>query len=200
MKLHISVWDCATFTSTPLPHVHACTSHRLYGRFTMESLVSIAFGRYVGIQNGEANQLTEAASDIFQSQQESNDYSPDQLLLLLCELSLSPLHHISSCDDNSFLVSLFSQLSMVGTFDITDYSKRTFQSISLSFAQDSSHSCAGENEESTEPKGIHFPSTHPLTHLYIATHSLTHSFRLRIYSSSWWMHALKKAVQMAKRN
>lgn len=55
----------------------------------MESLVSIAFGRYVGIQNGEANQLTEAAGDVFKSQQESHDYSPDQLLLLLCKLSLS---------------------------------------------------------------------------------------------------------------
>ena len=50
--------------------------------------MATAFGRYVNIQNGEGNQLTDAASDVFLFMQESHDYSPDLLLLLLCELPI----------------------------------------------------------------------------------------------------------------
>ena len=55
----------------------------------MESLMATAFGRYVSIQNGEGNELTDAASEVFLFMRESHEYSPDLLLLLLCELGLA---------------------------------------------------------------------------------------------------------------
>ena len=77
----------------------------------MESLVAVAFGRYVGLQNGEANQLTDAASILFQSQQESHSKSPEVMLLFLCEL----FHYLEFILSSPVLLCLFSQFSIVGT-------------------------------------------------------------------------------------
>ena len=51
--------------------------HRVYGSFTMESIVATAFGRFVNLQKGEGDKLTDAAGKMFASIQEN------QLLSLL---------------------------------------------------------------------------------------------------------------------
>ena len=51
----------------------------------METLVATAFGRYVDIQKGEADQLTEAAATIFRMNDEESNISPDGLLVALCK-------------------------------------------------------------------------------------------------------------------
>lgn len=38
---------------------------RIYGEFTMESILAAAFGRVINIQRGEADEVTEAAKGIF---------------------------------------------------------------------------------------------------------------------------------------
>ena len=48
--------------------------------------MTIAFGRYIAVQNGEASQLTDAAATIFRTQFESSNKSPELLLLIFCEL------------------------------------------------------------------------------------------------------------------
>ena len=52
----------------------------------METLIATAFGRYVDIQRGEADQLTDAAAAIFKGLQEGDaKISPEALLVGLCE-------------------------------------------------------------------------------------------------------------------
>lgn len=40
---------------------------RLYGQFTMETILAVAFGRVVGVQRGEADDLTNAAMQLFRN-------------------------------------------------------------------------------------------------------------------------------------
>ena len=61
---------------------------RLYGAYTLETLLATAFGRYVAVQKGEANQLTKAAGDIFRLNEDGHALSPDTLLLALCVLEI----------------------------------------------------------------------------------------------------------------
>lgn len=42
---------------------------RLYGRFTLETILAVAFGRQVGVQRGEADDLTDAAMKVFRISQ-----------------------------------------------------------------------------------------------------------------------------------
>ena len=58
---------------------------RVYGLFTLETLIATAFGRYVDLQRGEADQLTEAAAEFFRATLEESSFSPDALLVLLCK-------------------------------------------------------------------------------------------------------------------
>jgi len=46
-------------------YLNAAFPSRMYRCYTMECLMAAAFGRYVNIQNGEGNELTDAASDVF---------------------------------------------------------------------------------------------------------------------------------------
>ena len=41
---------------------------RVYGEFTMESILTAAFGRIINIQRGEADEVTEAVKGIFSSE------------------------------------------------------------------------------------------------------------------------------------
>lgn len=66
--------------------------HNVYGSFTMETLIATAFGRYVDLQRGEADQLTEAAAEIFRASEEQSSLSPDALLVPLSNFPwLEPL-------------------------------------------------------------------------------------------------------------
>ena len=59
---------------------------RVYGSFTMETLIATAFGRYVNIQRGEADQLTEAARTVIGALDEGNaKFSQELLLVGLCK-------------------------------------------------------------------------------------------------------------------
>ena len=60
--------------------------------------MTIAFGRYIAVQNGEASQLTDAAATIFRAQHESSNKSPEILQLILCELQVV-------CNGSSIFVS-----------------------------------------------------------------------------------------------
>ncbi len=40
--------------------------YRVFGLFTMETIIATAFGRVIDIQGGENDELTNAASNIFQ--------------------------------------------------------------------------------------------------------------------------------------
>ena len=60
--------------------------------------MTIAFGRYIAVQNGEASQLTDAAATIFRTLLKSSDKSPEILLLLFCELQVD-------CNGSSIFVS-----------------------------------------------------------------------------------------------
>ena len=51
----------------------------------METMIATAFGRYVNIQRGEADQLTEAANTVFRSSEEGSPEAPDLLRAILCK-------------------------------------------------------------------------------------------------------------------
>ena len=52
-----------------------CMDFRIFGSFTMESILAAAFGRLVNIQEGEADQLTTAAASTFIALQEGGSMS-----------------------------------------------------------------------------------------------------------------------------
>ena len=58
--------------------------YREYGNFTMETLIATAFGRYVNLQRGEADLITEDAKELFSATHEEAALSPDTLLVCLC--------------------------------------------------------------------------------------------------------------------
>jgi cytochrome P450 len=65
---------------------------REYGYFTTESLIATAFGRYVNLQRGEADQITEDARGVIQSSEDEATLSPDTLLICLANFPwLEPL-------------------------------------------------------------------------------------------------------------
>ena len=49
--------------------------------------MAAAFGRYVNLQQGEADQLTEAAEVIFRAIKETSPQAPDMLIATLCKES-----------------------------------------------------------------------------------------------------------------
>ena len=51
----------------------------------METLIATAFGRYVNIQRGEADQLTDAANVVFRASGEGSPQAPDILIATLCK-------------------------------------------------------------------------------------------------------------------
>ena len=60
----------------------------------MESLIATAFGRYVNLQRGEADELTEDAGTLFTSGQEDQALSPDIVLALICKFYGSAYMHL----------------------------------------------------------------------------------------------------------
>jgi cytochrome P450 len=55
----------------------------VYGAFSMETLIATAFGRYVAVQRGEADDITKAADAIFRATEESSAEAPDAVLATL---------------------------------------------------------------------------------------------------------------------
>ena len=43
------------------------THFRMYGAFTLESILAAAFGRVINLQRGEADEVTKAAKGVFDS-------------------------------------------------------------------------------------------------------------------------------------
>ena len=56
---------------------------RLYGSFTMESLLATAFGRVIDVQRGQSDELTKAAGTIFGRTHEKKNTSILRLKMLL---------------------------------------------------------------------------------------------------------------------
>ena len=48
---------------------------RLYGRFTLETIMATAFGRSVDLQHGESDEFVKAAHELFRSDNETNSVS-----------------------------------------------------------------------------------------------------------------------------
>ena len=51
----------------------------------METIVAIAFGRFINIQNGEQDELTEAAGKLFTKAQEDQILSLQMFEFILCK-------------------------------------------------------------------------------------------------------------------
>ena len=60
--------------------------HRVYGAFTMETLIATAFGQYSNVQRGEADGITDGASAFFRSSADGSAISSDLLMAVLCKL------------------------------------------------------------------------------------------------------------------
>lgn len=57
---------------------------RIYGQFTMETILATAFGRVVNIQRGEADKLADAANVLFAGSQTGGSFAAARLSLILC--------------------------------------------------------------------------------------------------------------------
>ena len=57
--------------------------HRIFGSFTMESILATAFGRVIDIQRGQSSQLTKAAADVFSSGQDHDQETSLRYLIVL---------------------------------------------------------------------------------------------------------------------
>ena len=51
----------------------------------METLLATAFGCYVDIQRGKADQLTEAARAIFRAAEDQSALAADAMLVVICK-------------------------------------------------------------------------------------------------------------------
>ena len=60
----------------------------------METLIATAFGRYVNVQRGEADQLTEAASTVFRESTEGASLEPSVIMIGLCKNNSMVAHSI----------------------------------------------------------------------------------------------------------
>ena len=60
-----------------------CFFHRVFGSFTMETIIATAFGRVIDIQGGENDELTNAADLIFRGTAEGNKTSAAYVLPLI---------------------------------------------------------------------------------------------------------------------
>ena len=63
--------------------------YRIYGRFTMETILAIAFGRIVEIQKGDSDEIVEVAREIFQSSDEKNSVSIAIIIPLISQSMLT---------------------------------------------------------------------------------------------------------------
>ena len=66
-----------------LQSTHVPCLYRLYGLFTMETILATAFGRVINLQRGEANQLTQAAAAVFGGVQEDQGLPLDAITVIL---------------------------------------------------------------------------------------------------------------------
>ena len=53
----------------------------------METIVAIAFGQHVDVQNGEASQLVNAAAQLFSSLKDEKSVGLFEVTLVLCKIS-----------------------------------------------------------------------------------------------------------------
>lgn len=74
---------------------------RLYGRFTMETILATAFGRTVNVQRGESDQIVEAAYYIFRLSEEGSSFS----IAILLPLISKTVKTVSLATDSSFSVA-----------------------------------------------------------------------------------------------
>ena len=56
---------------------------RIFGSFTMETILATGFGRIIDIQKGESDKLTEAAAVIFEIFRKGGSNAGFQLVLML---------------------------------------------------------------------------------------------------------------------
>ena len=61
----------------------------MYGLFTIETMITSAFGSYVDVQRGAADNLAKAAANILSGHVDGEIISPDALLVILCKLHQS---------------------------------------------------------------------------------------------------------------
>ena len=74
----------------------------------METLIATAFGRYVNLQRGEGDQLTEAAGAVFRSNEEgSNQLAPDLLIATLCKHGLIHVFALATLCNSHHTCSYF---------------------------------------------------------------------------------------------
>ena len=76
MSLKFMIMACLSPTHVP------CL-YRLYGLFTMETILATAFGRVINLQRGVANQLTQAAAAVFGGVQEDQGLPLDAITVIL---------------------------------------------------------------------------------------------------------------------
>ena len=60
--------------------------YRVYGSFTMETILATAFGRVINLQRGEGDKLTVAAAVLFSGAQENQVFTLPFLRTILSEL------------------------------------------------------------------------------------------------------------------
>ena len=60
---------------------------RIYGAFTLESILAAAFGRVIDLQRGEADEVTKAAREVF-------DTGKGKLFIMIIILSCKPSNNL----------------------------------------------------------------------------------------------------------
>lgn len=74
-----------TITNVPLTCTCVCL-HRLYQKFTLETVLATSFGRCIDVQNGEAHAVFDATIEVLNFLQERNSIGIQEMFLVLCKL------------------------------------------------------------------------------------------------------------------
>ena len=107
---------------------------RIYGEFTMESILAAAFGRVINIQRGEADEVTEAAKGIFAAGRNMKVQISVAILSKYKMYNVNNSHELYLTIYDLIISSLYSQLCFQAWLDLfnTIWPDRNFLNLSRS--------------------------------------------------------------------
>lgn len=93
---------------------------RIFGAYSMETILATCFGRVVAIQKGEQDHLTEIAETIFSNVQEGKKFSTFFFMTLLSKLP----HNLNTTPPVPPAIVITRQLTLVRNCDPVFLDKR----------------------------------------------------------------------------
>ena len=117
----------------------------------METLIATAFGRYVDVQRGEADQITQCAYNILRANNDGSQQSPDVMLTILCE----PLVCVEGDNNTRVPLTFPANFPWIEPL-LVHLLRRTHMATSVTLMKNTAISLIEARVKSTEPPKVSF--------------------------------------------